>query len=312
MKAIMVGFGQVGRSLRTLLQGRAKELGVEVEIEAVVTRRGIMIGDGEEFRKTRDGTAMDALNLIGPDLVIDVSSANYQTGEPSLSLYIEALRRGVHVVTSNKAPLALKFWEIMDTSRRHGGKLGFQATVMSGVPSVNLIRVMPGLKITMIRGILNGTTNYILSKMYQGLSYEEALKEAQELGYAESNPEHDVNGFDAAAKLVILANYGLGSRANINSVHFKGIKELSQERIIALKRQGKKVKLVAEAYGNSLTVEPREIGPEDPLYNIDGVTNALHISSDVQEITVIGPGAGPLNAAFGVFSDIVLMSKGLY
>ncbi|BBL48153.1 homoserine dehydrogenase [Metallosphaera sedula] len=311
LRVLLVGYGNVGKALRKMVRERAPSLGLNVRIEGIVTRRGIMLGDSEEFRKTKDGTPIDALNEVSPDLVIDVSSANYETGEPSFSLYMEALSRGIAVITANKAPLALKYAEIVGQAKKHGAFLGFQATVMSGTPSINLLRLLRGSTILKIRGILNGTTNYILTRMDQGLEYFQALREAQEKGYAEANPEHDVNGFDAAAKLTILTNFAMGRNISIRDVDFSGIANVTLSRIEEAKRRSRKLKLVAVSEGKTSKVSLTEVSPEDPLYHVDGVINTLDIHSDIQEVVITGPGAGPQNAAFGVFSDIVLMSNGL-
>ncbi|AEB94392.1 homoserine dehydrogenase [Metallosphaera cuprina] len=306
LRAMFLGYGNVGKALRKMIKERGEKTGLNVKIEAVVNRSGIMLEDSDNFIKNKEGGPIDALNMTNPDVIIDVSSANYESGEPSLSLYREALSRGIHVVTANKAPLALRYGEIMDLAKKHSASVGFQATVMSGTPSINLLRLMRGLKIVKIRGILNGTTNYILTRMHQGLEYDQALKEAQALGYAETNPEHDVNGFDAAAKLTILTNFAMGLNLSIKDVVFSGIENIRKSSL-----KGKKVKLIAYSEGRFAKVSPEEITKEDPLYNVEGVMNALDIHSDIQEVVIMGPGAGPQNAAFGLFSDIVLITKGL-
>jgi homoserine dehydrogenase len=303
---MLVGYGNVGKAFRKLLH----EKKVNATISAIVTSRGVMFRDAEEFATEKRLTALEALEEVKPDVVVDMSVANYRDGEPSLSLYLRALSQGIHVITTNKSPLALKFQEIMDTAKRHNAKVGFQATVMSGTPSINLARVMPYVQTIRLRGILNGTTNYILTKMYEGLSYEEALKEAQAKGYAEANPELDVNGFDAAAKLAILANVYLKSRVTINDVKFTGIKGVTKEDIERAKRENSKVKLVAYADRNVIKVSPEMIRQGDELYNVDGVNNALQVETDVQKVTIIGPGAGPLNAAYGALSDLSLIING--
>jgi homoserine dehydrogenase len=303
---MLVGYGNVGKAFRKLLH----EKKVNATISAIVTSRGAMFRDAEEFVTEKRLTALEALEEVKPNVVVDMSVANYRDGEPSLSLYLRALSQGIHVVTTNKSPLALKFQEIMDTAKRHNAKVGFQATVMSGTPSINLARVMPYVQTIRLRGILNGTTNYILTKMHEGLSYEEALKEAQAKGYAEANPELDVNGFDAAAKLAILANVYLKSRVTINYVKFTGIKGITKEDIERAKRENSKVKLVAYADRNLIKVSPEMIRQGDELYSVDGVNNALQVETDVQKVTIIGPGAGPLNAAYGALSDLSLIING--
>ncbi|MCY0874180.1 MAG: homoserine dehydrogenase [Acidianus infernus] len=307
MKLLLVGYGNVGKAFRKLLhEKKVKEL-ENVKIAGIVTTRGLMLKDQETFVPDKKINALEALDEVQPDVVVDMASANYKTGEPSLSLYLTALKRGIHVITTNKAPLALKYKEIINTAISHGSKIFFQATVMSGTPSINLYRILPAMKVRKIRGILNGTTNYILTRMSQGLSFNEALKEAQELGYAERDPTLDINGFDAAGKITILSNVYFSKGISINEVKFEGIGNI--EIGDALKR-GNKIKLIAYADENETYVKPMEITKEDFLYNVDGVNNALEIESEIQKITIVGPGAGPLNAAYGAFSDLILLLRG--
>ncbi len=304
---MLVGYGNVGKAFRKLIhEKRIKEL-ENVKIAGIVTTRGLMLKDQEEFVADKKIDALQALDEVQPDVVIDMASANYKTGEPSLSLYLSALRRGIHVITTNKAPLALKYKEIIDTAISHNSKIFFQATVMSGTPSINLYRVLPGMKVKRIRGILNGTTNYILTRMSQGLSFNDALKEAQDLGYAERDPTLDINGFDAAGKITILSNVYFSRFISINDVKFSGIKDIEIKGVI---ERGNKIKLIAYADEKETYVKPMEVTKDDFLYNVDGVNNALDIESDIQKITIIGPGAGPLNAAYGAFSDLILLLKG--
>lgn len=309
-KILLVGFGNVGKAFRKLVheKDRAKEL-ESVEIAGIVTTKGLMIGDKDEFVPNKKVSAIEALEEVQPDIVVDMASANYKDGEPSYSLYIKALRRGIHVITTNKAPLALRFKEIMEEAKKHNAKVMFQATVMSGTPSINLYRILPGMKVRRIKGILNGTTNYILTRMYEGLNYDTALKEAQEMGYAERNPELDVNGFDAAAKITILSNVYLDKGITINNVKFEGIKGLDEKAIQRAKEKGAKIKLIAYSDEEITFVRPMEIDRSDPLYNVDGVLNALQIESDIQTITIIGPGAGPINAAYGALADLILLLR---
>jgi homoserine dehydrogenase len=302
MRALMVGYGGVGKALIKMLKERGDKMGLEVKIEGVVTRRGIMIGISPEFRRDREGGPIEALDVLNPDLVIDVSSANYSTGEPSLSLYKKSLSSGIHVVTTNKAPLALAYPEI---SRLVGkGRLGFQGTVMSGTPSINLYRIMPGIRVLRVRGILNGTTNFILTKMEEGMSFQEALSEARRMGYAEEDPTLDLNGFDAAAKLAILSNFYMNTGITVHQIRRGGIGEWTPMT------RGKRIKLVARADKDGAEVSPIEVGADDPLFHVSGVENALIIEGDIQTVMVRGPGAGPINAAYGAFCDLYLLSRG--
>lgn len=304
---MLVGYGNVGKAFRNLIHERK----INVKIEGIVTSKGAMFKDSEKFEVEKKITAIDALEEIKPDIVVDMSVANYKDGEPSYSLYLSALKQGIHVITTNKSPLALRFKEIMETAKRHNSKVGFQATVMSGTPSINLYRILPCMKILKIRGILNGTTNYILTRMSEGSSYVEALKEAQEKGYAEANPELDINGFDSAAKLTILTNVYFQKNISINEVRFEGIKNINLNTIDNAKKAKSKIKLIAYADSKESYVSPIIINQTDELFNVDYVNNALQIESDIEKITIIGPGAGPINAAYGALSDLILLIKGV-
>ncbi|AWR97537.1 homoserine dehydrogenase [Acidianus sulfidivorans JP7] len=310
MKILLMGFGNVGKAFRKLVneKNRAKEL-ENVRIVGIMNTKGLMLGDNEIFRVDKKVDVIQAIDETQPDVIVDTMSANYTNGEPSLSLYLEAIHRGINIITTNKAPLALKFSEIMKEAEKHNVKVMFQATVMSGTPSINLYRVIPGTKVLRIKGILNGTTNYILSRMYEGLDYDVALKEAQEKGYAERNPELDINGFDAAGKITILSNVYFGKNITIKDVKFEGIKNVNSELISKTKERGTKIKLIAYSDEKEVYVKPLEVEKNDPLYNVDGVLNALEIETDIQNITIIGPGAGPVNAAYGALADLILLIR---
>jgi len=311
VRILIFGYGKVGKELRALIherRGEVPELS-DVQIVATVTRRGISFGDRDAF-VADEPFSLDHLEKLKPDVVIDTASANYETGEPSLSLYFRAFELGASVITTNKAPLALRFWDIVERARKHGVTLGFQGTVMSGTPSVNLLRVLPGSRVRKIRGILNGTTNYILSRMAEGIPFASALAEAKQKGYAEEDPTLDLNGFDAGAKLVILSNFAMKTRLTVRDVKLEGIANLKEEDVAKALREGKKPKLVAQSDGKEATVRVQLVSQSDPLYSVDGVENALSIETDVQTITIRGPGAGPRQAAYGALSDLILLKRG--
>ncbi|BDB97307.1 homoserine dehydrogenase [Saccharolobus caldissimus] len=312
MRLLLIGYGNVGRAFRKLLKEKSEKYPIlqNIKIEGIITRRGLMIGDKENFNPDKKTTILEAIDEIQPDVIVDMSSPNYKDGEPSVSAYVKALSNGIHVITTNKAPLALKFRELMEIAESKGAKIGFQGTVMSGTPSINLFRVQPVAEVFRIRGILNGTTNYILSRMYEGLNFEEALNEAKEKGYAEEDPTLDLNGFDAAAKLTILVNFMMNRSIRLGDFKFKGIEGISSDEIRRIKSEGKKIKLIAYADNYTIEVSPKVLSSQDPLFYIDGVENALEIENEIQRIIIRGPGAGPINAAYGALTDLVLLLKG--
>ena len=312
MRVLIFGFGKVGRELRNLIHEKRREVPElkDVEIVATVTRKGISYGDREGFIAD-EPFDLDKLEKVKPDVVVDTSSANYETGEPSVSLYYRTFELGASVVTTNKAPLALKFGEIMERAKKHGVKVGFQGTVMSGTPSVNLLRVLPGVRVRKLRGILNGTTNYILTRVSEGATFLEALNEARAKGYAEEDPTLDLNGFDATAKIVILHNFAFGKSMTIRDVKFSGIQDLKEDEVRNAIAKGMKPKLVAYAEEGRVEVGLKYLTREDPLYYVDGVENALSVETEVQTVTIRGPGAGPRQAAYGALADLILMKRGL-
>ncbi len=305
-KLLLIGYGNVGKAFRNLLYKWEDDL--KAEVAGVITRRGLMIGNSPEFRKDADASIVEAIDKLKPDVLIDMASANYRDGEPSLSAYLHAFEMGADVITTNKAPLAIRYSEIMEKAKKEGRRIGFQGTVMSGTPSVNLYKVLPLAKVKKIRGILNGTTNFILTEMYKGRDFSEALNEAKRLGYAEEDPTIDLNGFDAGAKLTILANLMLCRRVKIGEFPIKGIENLKLDDVEGAKKRGSKVKLIAYADEKEIAVRPMEIDVNDPLFSIDGVENSLEITNEIQRVSIRGPGAGPETAAYAAISDLFIIN----
>jgi homoserine dehydrogenase len=303
-RILLLGYGHVGKTFREFLSRWSSEL--DAQIAGVVTRRGIMLGDNPDFRKDIEGGINEALGKVKPDVLVDTSSANYKDGEPSISAYYRCFESGIDVITTNKAPLALNFTAILDKAKKLGRRVGFQGTVMSGTPSINLYRVLPVAKVRRIRGILNGTTNFILTMMYNGVSFDEALMEAKRKGYAEEDPTLDLNGFDAAAKLTILTNWMLNRNVKLGQFSFKGIEGISMQNIEEAKKRGLKMRLIAYADDKEIKVSPMEVNKDDPFFSIDGVDNSLEVTNEVQSVIIRGPGAGSETAAYAAISDLFL------
>jgi homoserine dehydrogenase len=305
LKLLLLGYGRVAKSFISLINSKKEYLEElrNVELCGIVTRRGLMLSPAEHFRPDAQCDAFQALERLSPDILVDLSTPNYQTGEPSTSLYLRAFEQGTGVITANKAPLALGYTRIVSAAKKVG--IGFQATVMSGTPSVNLQRVLPGLRVTMVRGILNGTSSYVLDRMAEGLSLEHALNEASEHGYTEGDPSIDLNGIDSAAKLVILANLYMGRGISLSDVKIGPVDYTHIGR-------NTKVRMVAHSTLNSACVSIETLAVDDPLHCVRGAESALTISSDVMELTIRGMGAGPVAAAYGVLSDLVLMYRELF
>src|SRR5699024_6873388 len=221
------------------------------------------------------------------DVMVELAPTDLETGEPAFTHMKTALNKGVHVITTNKGPIALHYETLREISEKTGAQLRVEGTVMSGTPT--LITAQESLKasnITKIEGILNGTTNYILTRMEEGLAYEKALEEAQELGYAEADPTGDIEGVDRAGKVVILASL------------------LMDKKIKLLGR------LIYDTAGWKGEVKPIQLDNSHPLANVSGATNAITFSTEILgDITVIGPGAGRLETGYSVIEDLIAIGN---
>jgi homoserine dehydrogenase len=261
-------------------------------------------------------TSRDTIEIVeraDADILVEVSPTNLEHAEPALSLIRAAFRRGLHVVTANKGPVALWFAELRREALESGCYFGYEGTVMSGTPALRLAwSDLAGCEIVELSGIVNGTTNYILTQMEQGKSYHEALAEAQQLGYAEADPAGDVEGYDAAAKALILANVVMDARLVLQDVGRTGISGLTSEMVAAATAAGERWKLLARVWreGDDVraSVLPTRLPISHPLAGVSGVTNAITFTTDLLgDVTLIGPGAGGAATGFAVLSDILAM-----
>ena len=232
------------------------------------------------------------------DVLLEATYTDIKTGEPATGHIKAALERGLHVVTTNKGPLALHYLELARLAAKGKVEFLFEGTVMSGTPVLNLVReTLAGAEILEMQGILNGTTNYILTRMEEGLSYEAALAKAQELGYAEAVPDADVLGWDALAKVTILANVVFGAALKPTDSPCEGITKITAADIAKAKADGKRYKLIGRVWreGGAVkaAVAPRLVDLSQPLAGVMGATNAVAIKTDaLGEVTIVGPGAG--------------------
>jgi homoserine dehydrogenase len=336
----IVGFGTVGQGLAELLVSKQDMLRVNYDFEVVLAgvatahsgfiyrEEGLDIPLLLELAAHRRplqehpevkhwDTALEGIEAIGQwgDVLAEVTGTNLRDAEPGISHIRTALSRGMHVITANKGPGALAAAELSALAQKHGAQLRMESTVMAGTPVLSTIREgMAGVHVTAIRGILNGTTNYILSAMAAGRSYSEVLTEAQAQGYAEADPTADVEGYDAVAKTLILASLVFGQSLRLEQVVRQGITTITQEQMQKAIDSGKRIKLIASLTQKEGTleaqVEPVELPLSDPLARVDGVMNAITISSDsLAEVTVIGPGAGRLVTGQGLLADLIAIAQ---
>lgn len=318
VKVGLLGLGTVGTGVVRIVEGHQEDLlnqsGSPIQIEKVAVRtinksRSIAI---DESKLTED--AWDVVRNPDIDVVIEVMGGIEQTKE----YIIEALERGKHVVTANKDLMALHGPELLEKAKQSGSDLFYEASVAGGIPIIRtLIEGFSSDRLTKIMGIVNGTTNYILTKMSQeGASYLDVLKEAQELGYAEADPTADVEGLDAARKMTILASLGFRSTVSLDQVSVKGISSVTKEDILYAKRLGYELKLLGIADRDddliSVSVQPTMVKQSHPIASVNGVFNAVYVYGEaVGETMFYGPGAGELPTATSIVADLVAVVKNI-
>ena len=298
----ILGRGTVGGAFRQLLEDRADM------VEEVSGRRPEVAG----VLSSKEGD-FDEI-LASSDIVVELIGGT----EPALDWVTRALREGKHVVTANKQLLAQHGEELVIAARDGGAQLRFEAAVAGAIPVIRVVQESLGaIPIEKVFGIVNGTTNYILTEMARGgLSYEEALRQAQDLGYAEADPTEDVGGADAAAKMAILARLAFGAPVRLEDVPYEGIEAIKPDDLAYAKELGLSLKLlgVAERVGDgaiSVRVFPCFLYPGHPLSPIEGPFNAVMVESPaITEITMSGPGAGGPETASAVLGDVVSVIGG--
>ena len=334
MKLALIGLGTVNRGLLELLAEKKDILSKEYEFNPLITaisdpvvgsvfsEKGIdvkeilsLLQKENNIRNYSEGIKdWDSEKTIKEgiaDTIVEATPTDIKTGEPGLSLIKTALKNKKNVVTTNKGPIVLAYRELKDIASKNGVSLRFEGTVLSGTPVLNLVEsTLKGVEIKEIRGIMNGTANYILTKMEIGLSYEEALNRAKKKGIAEEQSDADTKGWDAAAKIVIVANVLMGGDLKIGEVSVKGIDTVSETDIIKALKERKHWKLIATAKkterGIVASVAPEILSGQDPLSKITGSINAINFTTDILgNIMVSGPGAGKKETGYALLSDLL-------
>ncbi|PXA90640.1 homoserine dehydrogenase [Caulobacter sp. D4A] len=317
LKVGIAGLGTVGASLVRIIQTRANELattcGRAIEITAVTARdrsrdRGIDISGIIWF-----DTAEKMANEADIDVFVELMGGAEGAAANSVRA---ALTRGLHVVTANKALLAASGVELAKIAEEKGVLLNFEAAVAGGIPVIKALREsLTGNTVSRVYGIMNGTCNYILTRMEkEGLSFADCLKEAQRLGYAEADPAFDIEGNDTAHKLAILTTLAFGTQIAADEIYLEGISNISIEDIHAAADLGYRIKLLGVAQqtdsGIEQRVHPTMVPHDSVIAQVDGVTNAVAIESDILgELLMVGPGAGGNATASSVLGDIADIAK---
>ena len=252
------------------------------------------------------GGIMDVVENIDAEVVIELTPTNIINGEPGRSHIIAAMKSGKNVITVNKGPLALEFPSLMELAKYNRIAFKFSGTVGGGTPILEFAkRCLNGDRILSFEGILNGTTNYILSKMYEGLDFSEALMDASKRGFAEKDPTLDIDGYDAVAKLVIASNYVMNLKSTMADVQRTGIKDVQAANVDKERKKGNAIKLIAACDGKKLVVGPKPVSTKDPIC-VNGTLNAITFTCQHSgEQTIIGKGAGGLETASSILRDLI-------
>jgi homoserine dehydrogenase len=320
VKIALVGYGIVGHGVVDVLNRKKKmlrEIGLNLKLISVTDHTGTVVSEdgidaekilGERTLQNVATTSMkgkEAITAIDSDLVVEVTPTNIVHGQPGLGHMEVALSGGKHVVTSNKGPLVVAYGRLDKLAQDNGVMLKFEATVGGTMPLISLVeRTLVGNTFYGIRGIFNGTCNYILTRMTEeGIPYTHALSEAQDLGIAEADPSYDVEGVDTAGKVVILANALFDMNINYSDVDVTGITGVTPEALALAKKRGYVIKLIGDV--PALTVRPTLVPIGSPIA-VAGTLNSAAIYTDLSgTITVTGLGAGSIETASAILSDII-------
>lgn len=327
MRIILCGFGVVGQSLVKLFESRSEDLyaeyGLKPRVVGVFDSKGSAVnpsglelnklvevkkkfGTVKNYANTKNTmSGIEMLKNVEADVLIETTASNYKDAEPGMTHITTAMKKGMHVISVNKGPLALGFPSLMELATYNRVMFKFSGTVGGGTPILDYAKnSLSGERITSFAGILNGTTNYILTNMATGISYKEALKDAKDKGYVEADEALDLDGLDAAAKLVILANWIMGMKVTMPDINCTGIRKVTTEDIKKAAKNNCAVKLIASC-NKELIVAPKEVPNDDPLC-VNGTLNAIAFTSEHSGTqTIIGRGAGGMETASSILRDLL-------
>ena len=334
----LIGFGNVGQGFAQIIKERSelltRQFGAYLQIVAVcdMLKGSVYDPSGldpasllDSIRDTgtldlvpapvRSLNALTTIRESNADVIVELSYTDLKTAEPALIHLRQALKLGKHVITTNKGPIALRYHELQALACAHGVQIGMEGTVMSGTPALHLGQdLLAAAGIQRIEGIVNGTSNYILTQMENGAAYAAALAEAQARGYAEADPTGDVEGYDAAAKMVICANLLMGASMSLPAVDRIGITHLTTQDFTSARAKGEVWRLIGcveKSNGNiTACVRPVCIPTTHPLASVSGATNALTFTTELLgDVTIIGPGAGRLETGYALVCDLLAIHR---
>ena len=330
----LLGFGNVGQAFVHLLEHKKdillKNHGLSYTFTGIATAhhgmainpRGIDIEHALQLIST--GTKLDPLSshprmqdpfefihACKADVFLENTPVNYTDGEPAVSYLRAAIQAGMHAITANKGPVVHAYQELTELAEKNGRKFYFESAVMDGAPIFSLFRQsLPAVSLRGFSGILNSTTNLILTRMEAGESFEMALAYAQSMGIAETDPSGDIDGWDAAVKVAALVTVLMGIPLKPAEVDRVGIRNLTPEDILQAHKQGKRWKLVCTARreGREILAQvvPELVGPDNPLYSVNGTSSIVAFETDVlPQLSIIEGNPGPNTTAYGLLADFI-------
>jgi homoserine dehydrogenase len=334
----LLGFGNVGRALAHLLMDKRTELqeryGISFSVTGIATGRHGMAVDphgidlekalalmeqdtetpGSLFSLSVGEKIRDPLEFIarcGGNVLFENSPVNYQTGQPAIDHLRSGLEHGMHAITANKGPVVHAYQDLTQLAQSRGLKFYFESTVMDGAPIFSLYReTLPAARLQALYGVLNSTTNLMLTRMEKGESFDEAVAYAQSIGIAETDPSGDVDGWDASVKVAALVTVMMGVSLKPAEVDRQGIRGITLEAIEQARQEGKRWKLVCSARreGDKVVarVAPEMVPPSSPLYSVEGTTSIVQFETDVLGLlSVVESDPGPDTTAYGLLADFV-------
>ena len=321
-----LGFGNVGRALARLFVAKTTELreryGIEWEIAGVATRRMGWRASGDALDVTEllagnDATPSEAgldewLARAKPDVVFETTSLNPETGQPAIEYLRASLRAGAHTITANKAPIVYAYDELNELAIAKGKRFMFEAMVLDSAPVFSLFReTLPAARVRAFSGAFNSTTNIILETMEEGRSFAEGVKTAQELGVAETDPTHDIEGWDSIMKVCAIARVILRAPLLPSDVRREGIRGLDTAILQAARAEGRPYKLLARVVVNAdgsvaASVRPEQIALSDPLGGVRGTSLAIHFELDtIPGLTIVSHRPNLQSTAYGLLADFI-------
>jgi homoserine dehydrogenase len=333
-KLALLGFGNVGQALARLLldkqQDVQRQYDITYRVTGIATRRhGMAVNpDGLNLEKAIDlmqvghslkeisarpasDSALDFIRVCGAHVLFENTPVDYATGQPAIDHLRAALQYGMHAITANKGPVVHGFRQLADAADNRGRKFYFESTVMDGAPIFSLFReTLPAAKLKSFKGILNSTTNLILTRMEQGETFDQAVAYAQSIGIAETDPSGDIDGWDATIKVCALATVLMGIPLKPDQVARTGIRLITPAEIAEARASGKRWKLVCSAQldGDQLkaSVAPEMVSPDSALYGVDGTSSVIQFESDVLgPLSIIEKDPGPETTAYGLLADFI-------